>query len=154
VVLPGLGQLYGGRAGRSVAIIGLTLILAAGGKAIVALAAQAQSNAGMYTYVALLSIAVGLWVFALVDAILIARRAGPVALAAYNRWYVYAGVLAASVGIASLPEFLPMPSLRSYSMPSGSMKPTLRVGDSFVAATRTFDGRPPSRGEVVVFKWP
>jgi signal peptidase I len=39
-------------------------------------------------------------------------------------------------------------------MPSGSMKPTLRVGDSFVAATRTFDGRPPLRGDVVVFKWP
>src|SRR5262249_2351011 len=43
---------------------------------------------------------------------------------------------------------------KSYSMPSGSMKPTLRVGDSFMAATRTFDGRPPLRGDVVVFKWP
>jgi hypothetical protein len=66
ILLPGLGQLYGGRPRRSVAIIGLALILAAGGKAIAALAAQAQSNAGMYTYVALLIAAVGLWVFALV----------------------------------------------------------------------------------------
>src|SRR5262245_66513042 len=75
IVLPGLGQLYGGRPRRSVAITGLALILAAGGKPIAALAAQAQPNAGMYTYAALLIIAVCLWVFALVDAILIARRA-------------------------------------------------------------------------------
>lgn len=154
ILLPGLGQLYGGRLRRSVAIIGLALILTVGGKAIVAVAAQVQSNAGLYACVALLITAFCLWVFALVDAIVVARRTGRVALAAYNRWYVYAGVFAASVVLASLPDFLPMPSLRSYSVPAGSMQPTLRVGDSFTAATHAFDGRPPSRGDLVVFKRP
>jgi signal peptidase I len=152
ILLPGLGQLYGGRLRRSVAIIVLALFLNVGGQAIVA--TQAQSNAGLYASVILLTTAFCLWVFAIVDAVVVARRTDRVALAAYNRWYVYAGVFAASVGIVSLPDFLPIPSLRSYSVPSGSMQPTLLVGDLFEAATQVFDGRPPSRGDLVVFKRP
>jgi len=95
-----------------------------------------------------------LWVFALVDAIIAARRAGRIALTAYNRWYVYIGVIAASGSIAVLTDFLPIPSTRSYSMPSGSMRPPLEVGDYMDAATHAFADRMPERGEIAVFKRP
>jgi len=152
VLLPGLGQLYSGRWRRALTLIALALILSIGGRAVVAV--QAGSAAGVYSYAILLISAVFLWVFALVDAIIAARRAGRIALAAYNRWYVYIGVMAVSGSIAVLTDFLPIPSTRSYSMPSSSMRPTLEVGDYVDAATHAFADRLPERGEIAVFKRP
>jgi signal peptidase I len=73
-------------------------------------------------------------------------------LAAHNRWYVYLATLAVPIAVVSLFKLLPIPSLTSYSIPSGAMQPTLQVGDLFEAATHAFAGRPPARGDVVVFK--
>jgi signal peptidase I len=149
-VLPGLGQLYGGRPWRAAAIIALALALNIGGKAVVGL--QTQPLNGVRAYIVLLIIGFSLWLFALVDAAIGARRAGLLTLAAYNRWYVYLATLAVPVAVVSLFKLLPIPSLTSYSIPSGAMQPTLQVGDLFEAATHAFAGRPPARGEVVVFK--
>jgi signal peptidase I len=150
ILLPGLGQLYGGRPRRALAIIALALTVNVGGKAVVAV--QTRPNATVDACLALIIIGVCLWLFAIVDAVVGARRAGRLTLAAYNRWYVYVGVIAASFTIVSLPEFLPIPSLKNYSIPSGSMQPTLQVGDFVYTATHAFDRRMPLRGDLAVFR--
>ena len=88
----------------------------------------------------------------LVDAMLIARRSRDFALRWYNRWWVYlAVVLVGQTGIA----FVDIKrSIRPFTMPAGSMEPTLRVGEHFIANMRAFDHRLPERGDVVIFKLP
>jgi signal peptidase I len=47
----------------------------------------------------------------------------------------------------------PMP-FRSYSLPSVSMEPTLRIGELLFANMWAFDGQEPARGDIVVFRLP
>ena len=42
----------------------------------------------------------------------------------------------------------------AFTMPSGSMMPTLMVGDLFFVSHGAFDTDPPARGDVVVFRLP
>lgn len=44
--------------------------------------------------------------------------------------------------------------IQAYKIPSGSMKPTLLIGDYIVVEKVSYVFRPPARGDVVVFKYP
>jgi signal peptidase I len=45
-------------------------------------------------------------------------------------------------------------SVGSFSIPSTSMEPTLRIGERAFANMRAYDGQAPARGDIVVFKLP
>ncbi len=60
------------------------------------------------------------------------------------------GILIAVVAAFILRAFV----AQAFKIPSGSMNPTLLVGDYIVVEKVIFVFRPPARGEVVVFKYP
>lgn len=74
-----------------------------------------------------------------------ARRApNPYARRPYNRWYIYLGIVA---GWAVLSEFVTQQIrdgvIQSYRIPSGSMEPSVLIGDFIYV-----DKRPPTRASV------
>ncbi len=75
----------------------------------------------------------------------------------YNRWWIYlAGFLIGSV-LSFAPDILGgsgAQTVRTFSIPSVSSAPTLRVGDYILVNNRAFRDRKPSRGDVVVFTLP
>ena len=74
---------------------------------------------------------------------------------AYNKWYVYALVLIASGMIGELVE---RPALRTmvqaFRISSGSMLPTLQIGDHILVDKLRYHFRPIARGDVIVYKYP
>lgn len=75
----------------------------------------------------------------------------------YNRWWIYAACLAAMLIINSLPNLTfgrISLAARHYSMPAGSMAPTLMVGDFIIADARAYETSVPERGDIVIFKLP
>lgn len=85
------------------------------------------------------------------DAMRCARRAGTTFVSQrYNRWYIYAALLAANVLLIQ-PQFGKLLNIRVelFRTPSTAMQPTLLPGDRFVA-TRLARG--PLRQEVVLYR--
>jgi signal peptidase I len=81
-----------------------------------------------------------------------------------DRWLIFIGlaILVATLAAVILttprdstptkaPGHLPY---RSFSIPSSSMEPTLRLGEMAFADMRAFDAQAPARGDVVVFTLP
>jgi signal peptidase I len=64
------------------------------------------------------------------------------------------GVLVATFFGLRISGFLGGPGIDLYDIPSGSMVPTLMVGDYMLALSNVYRDRVPPRGQVVVFKYP
>jgi signal peptidase I len=65
------------------------------------------------------------------------------------------GITLAGLVLASLRGGTGMQqSVRSFSIPSTSMEPTLRIGESAFANMRAYDGQAPARGDLVVLTLP
>jgi signal peptidase I len=72
----------------------------------------------------------------------------------YNRWYWYLayGLVAyAALSLGALPYFKHH-VVEAFRVPSGSMAPTVLVGDFLMVTRTSAAGRPPPRGAVVVFE--
>ena len=94
-----------------------------------------------------------LWrIWTAVDAATEARRQqrNPVTVT----WAITLGAVAIVIGGAALEAsdwFYPLATFRAFRIPSGSMCPTICVGDRIVADVRSFRGKEPQRGDVVMF---
>ena len=153
VIAPGSGHVYAGHALRGLALLVAVFapyaILIAGSwfvpPSFLALAAFA---AGL----ALLTLAI--YLFGIVDAFRIARRPGTA-----TRWFVViAAVLlvwCAAFGTQrALKMAGPYMGWRTFTVPSSSMEPTLRLGDWFIADMRHYRANDLARGDVVVYRLP
>jgi signal peptidase I len=142
LVASGLGQLYNGQWQKGLLFFGAELALGLGFFVVF------DTFAGMILN---LSSLVALNVYALIDAVIVARRSREYRLASYNRWWVYllAGLVSLGVG-NGLELTLEAYGYESYRAPSGSMIPTLLVGDHFMVESLA-PGDPVRRGDVVVF---
>jgi signal peptidase I len=121
----GLGQVYNGQAGKGVAL------WAAGPG--VFFAAAWSGFLGDFVGLSLTILAcLCLYVYAVTDAFLEAGRRKGHVLKAYNRWYVYALFVGVSAFILA-PGFQSILPIKSYRNPTGSMEPTVRVGDHLLA---------------------
>ncbi|GLK75006.1 hypothetical protein GCM10008171_02600 [Methylopila jiangsuensis] len=147
LLLPPAGYLYIGHARRGLAqlavLLGLIALPAFGP------AALFQSAAGLAAYVALGVIALLAFLADSVRLLLMgrARRGLP-----YQRWWVYAAVVAGWFGYGFADDALKQADLktvRSYRAPSSSSLPTLRTGEAFIA-TRLSD--PLRRGDLVLYR--
>jgi signal peptidase I len=142
----GLGQLYSGKARRAILLLSIWAIwpLALG-----VVWPIARSFLGLAVIIA---IAISVWLFAVIDAFIAARRVGHLKLRSYNRWYVYTAILL--VGASAQIAFAPQVPLRAYSIPSGSNLPTLMPGDFIMSDNSAYATDAPERGDMVVFKLP
>ena len=80
-----------------------------------------------------------------------ARRLGVVPLTPYNRGYIYILIVVVTY---SLNFLTPESSVKSYSMPTGSMEPSILPGDFVMVDMEEPNRRNFQRGDLIVFKEP
>jgi len=142
LIATGLGQLYNGQWRKALLFFAVETVLGC------ALFPALGSFAGLLACVGAL---VAFNLYALVDAFLVARRLPDYRPGPCNRGWVYALALVVGLGTgAAVQELIQAFFYENYKAPSGSMIPTLLVGDHFMAGVLA-----PSdvvrRGDVVVF---
>ena len=153
-LMPGLGQLYNGQPKKAL----LFYLIAGWGWPFVFAILLLHSPLNPPFNIAIPAIFSAIIFIAFIwDAIVVAKTDGrEYRRKAFNRWYVYVGVLAVATLID---EFGRTDILRSYvqsfNIPSGAMIPTLQIGDHIYADKSIQRGwTNPERGEVIVFKFP
>lgn len=145
LVCTGLGQLYNGQWRKGALLY------------VVELAAGLGMIVGFRSFGLMLAMIGGLLLFNVavaVDAYRTARQRAEYRLMPFNRGWVYVLILVLnfSVGIG-LEWSIQANHFQTYKVPSGSMIPTLRVGDHFMAE-QLDRGDALERGDVVVFEMP
>lgn len=149
LLMPGLGQLYNRQVRLALVLVILIELVAVPGLWLIA---AVPVDAIVPIYGIGLLVGLGIRFFAIVQAVIGARRAKAVFLARYNRWCIYVGVWVLAVALQSVLELMPVSSIDAYNSPSGSMSPTLVEGDYYQTRTQAFNGRLPERGEIAVFR--
>lgn len=75
----------------------------------------------------------------------------------YNKWWFYLGVGLLGFGgnlFISSNHIKDQLSFRNYSIPAGSMKPSLLIGDYIVTNRHTYVANPPQLGDIIIFAYP
>ena len=96
----------------------------------------------------------------IVEAFFTARRKKEIVLKGYNKWYVYLLVILLILGTYIIPKGFranissEVLGFRAYKMPTGSMKPTLTVGDYLIADSKYYKKNELQRGDVVIVQPP
>lgn len=97
-----------------------------------------------------------LWLAQLVHPIVLAWSRPIAQSKPYNRWWAYAGWVAASVGLSwvLIPDRSAALGYDMYYIPASSMFPTLQPGDRIVADTWRYRDLAPEPGKIVTFQSP
>jgi signal peptidase I len=148
----GLGHMYSGRLKRGI-------LLFAFGQLLFLLSAISLTVVAPATSYMIFVVAINLayFIFCVFDAALVARRGRedyqPVN---YNRWFAYIGfiVLAGLVDGFLIPGYISANYVQAFKMPTGSMEPTLLIGDRLLVNKRIYREDEPRRGDLIVFKYP
>jgi signal peptidase I len=150
---PGSGHIYIGQYRRGILLLLLfvlfqPLLLLAG----FLMAPTFHAVAGFG--VAMLGAGLLLVVLIMIDAIRLARRGGQGA--PWSMWIgavlaCWAGVYAATLVGNLIKPHLPW---RTFTIPSASMEPTLRLDEWLVADMRHYDKQAPARGDLVLYRLP
>ncbi len=142
---PGLGQLYGGEPKRGLAVYlgflaGLALFLLGG---------VPKLFIGLIVFLVVVLL---FEIWAVWDAVGVARRNREYVLRPFNRWYVYVALYVAQILVA--PALLALSPVKALKIVSGSMEPTLLVRDHLYADLSYYSSAKPARGDLVVFSTP
>ncbi len=152
LLMPGLGQFYVGRPARGAVWF----------FAILAVAAAALHFVLNQPRFWMIVLSVAAWLaatlFQIGEAAVLARRATHYQLRRYNRWYVYAALLAVSIALQvasclALTRDVAMPA-GVHSVDSYGMQPAIQRGDRFLADSNYYRRNVPTRGDVVVYRHP
>lgn len=159
VLVPGLGHLYAGRAKRAIWLFCIVSVLAL--TWLVGLRSAPPIN--MTAYLARLAFMLGVlavYVYAIYDAVRGIDPRTAVPLRWFNRAVVYVGIIVINFASDQLSSYVvKSDSAASYSpgkvfnIPSGSMMPTLLVGDYVVAWSDYYKSHAPQRGDLVAFDY-
>jgi len=148
LLTPGLGHVYSGRVWRGILLA--VCLQSIGVLAVVLILNLPWRPWNVVVPLLLIPIAV---VAVIVDAVVLAHRTQSREPAWYNRWYVYGAIILIAAFVVQPVEKRALRSrIRTFTLTSGSMAPTLLPGD-YVAITM---GQPDEldRGDIVLFHWP
>lgn len=146
-ITPGLGHVYVGRGKRfcvpAFAVVVLLIVLGFVG--------ALSSFAGMAAFLVALA---GLYLFSIVDPLLLARRLEVFVPKWYNRWYVYLGWIGMLLGLSVLLSETREPLLgySTFRVPTPAMSPTIEPREVILVNTRAFQHETPMVGDVVVVR--
>jgi signal peptidase I len=155
LIAPGVGHFYAGAARRALVIILATLALFPVGIGAAMLVPPRFHAVLVFTGVLLGVIALG-YLVVIIDAI---RLAGRATEARRMPWFVLlaaviflwlSNYLVSSVSQLMKPE-LPW---RTFSIPSRSMEPTVRLGEWLLGDTRHYGKNAPARGDLAIYRLP
>ncbi len=149
----GLGQLYNGQI-----LKGIAFFLAFSLIQIILCLTGLQYQ--FYGLVAILIVSICLWLFIIGEAFFVAKRKREIALKGYNKWYIYLLIILLVNSTYIIPsDFIAniageVLGIRSYKIPTGSMEPTLSIGDCLIAGSKYFKKNELQRGDLVIFLYP
>lgn len=145
LIATGVGQVYNGQWKKGVAFFVAEALLA------IALAQAFGSFSAMLGCVVFLLL---FNLFVSVEAYTSARKAKEYVLQPCNRPWVYALVIVLNLSVgAGMKFFIQESFYQTYKAPSGSMIPTLLVGDHFMVEIMD-EAEEVRRGDIIVFKFP
>jgi signal peptidase I len=142
----GLGQLYNGEIVKGLIIFAIPYTLV-----------MCWSLWDLWSYrsglLTLILIGFCLFIYAIVDAMVVAIKRKDYTLKPYNRWYIYIAVIITIgfVGNTALRANIP---LKAYRIPAGSMEPALLIGDHFICDLDYPGSAEVKRGDIIVFRSP
>ena len=145
LVVPGVGQLYNGEVAKANALYLGTFVVGA----LWLLGVTGKYFWGLVVTLALMLL-LRLWT--VTDAAVVARRRRIVPAHAFSRWPVLVTV---AVALAAPPPLLVRAQVvKSFYLPSGSMEPTLLVGDRVIVDLSYYRHRPLTVGSLAMFRPP
>ncbi len=147
---PGLGQLYNGQIIKGIICL-LSLIL------LPIIMFRIGHHYSFYGLAIILLIYMLLLLFIIGEAFFTAIKKKEFILKSYNKWYIYLLIILLINSIVLVPtNFLTNKVLgfSAFKMPTGSMEPTLRIGDYLVADPKYFKKNELQRGDLVVLQYP
>ena len=103
-----------------------------------------------------LLVALSFFIYNIIDAVFAAKKSKEYQLKLYNRWYFYLllWIFAAFIVQPIVTTTVKTNLIQAFKVPSGSMLPTIYVGDYILAKTKLFTKNKINHGDIVIFKWP
>jgi signal peptidase I len=156
-LVPGLGQVYGGRATRGLLF---NFLFATWGGIVFGfifhLLRNPAGKGGVALLFSLVTVSALAHLAIITDAIRSAVKGDPgFRPNRYNKSVVYLGVLIVSLGVDySISSAVREQVLKPFRIPTGSMESTLEPGDFLLSNQLYFADHNPARGDVVIFKSP
>lgn len=147
---PGLGQLYNGQIIKGIIFL-LSLIL------LPIIMFRIGLHYSYYGLAIILLISMFFLLFIIGEAFFTAIKKKEFIPKSYNKWYIYLLIILLINSIVLVPtNFLTNKVLgfSAYKMPTGSMEPTLRIGDYLVADLKYFKKNKLQRGDLVILQSP
>ena len=148
----GLGHIYCGRPAKGIILF---LLCFSYYPAMAAAMSGAPSQTGLWTICAVTAFVLGVFLYAIVNAVLLARRTGPgYAPVRWNRWYVY--LLFILLGLVHIPvaSLVRNTVAHPFKIVSVSMAPNFVPRDHIFAKPGAYSHEPVRRGDAVVFQPP
>jgi signal peptidase I len=147
---PGLGQFYNGQIIKGIIFL-LSLML------LPIIMFRIGLHHSFYGLAIILLIFMSYLLFIIGDAFFTARKKKEFVLKSYNKWYIYLLLILLANSIALVPTNFLMNKVLGFNtckVPTGSMEPTLHVGDFLVADFKYFRKNELQRGDLVILQYP
>lgn len=149
-IVPGLGQTYNGQLLKGIIFFLLSMVLPF-------LIASTGLQLNLYGLIALLALGICYWLFVIGDALCVAIKKREVVLKLYNRWYVYllVAVLVIPLGLVTSSFIMNQVwRMKPYQIATGSMEPTLLIGDHVLVNLMYYRNKELQRGDLVMIEYP
>jgi signal peptidase I len=153
VAATGLGHVYCGRMTKGLILFFVSFAFAP----IIVRAAQSGASTGvLLIVVGSIVLMLAVFIYAVVDAGLLARRIGSeYKPREYNRWYLYLVMIVVAVGYPSnMSGSIREHVLQAFKIPSTAMAPGILPGDRVFLNKVVYGVHSPQRGDVVIFTYP
>ena len=152
IIETGLGHMYAGSLKRGIILFGVGALLV-----LMCSAAFTLIVPGRLFMVSVVGIGLAYAVYCIVDAASIAKsKRTDYQPAKYNRWYAYIGYIVAAQLLAGIIIFVIVGPyfVQAFKLPTGSMEPTIFVGDHILTNKLIYRFAEPKRGDLILFKYP
>ena len=149
-VMPGLGHIYCGKAGKGIKLYILLLI-------VTTLSFLIATIPIAYLGVALFFITSATYILIIIDAIRISQEhTDAFKLLAYNKWYLYLLVLIiSSFFVRPILSYATKAHLvKTYKLTSKGMQPTILQDDWIIVNKYIYKFSDPDRGDIIIFAYP
>ena len=151
ILTPGLGQVYNGQLKKGLLFFFSFLMLF---YLILPFTGLQRQYSGM---IALVILGLMFYLFVLVDAMLTAIQKKEIDLHTYNRWIVYLLIIVIVFGSFTIAYDFVQEKIwgtMTVRIPTGSMEPTLQIGDYLIADLKCYDRIEPRPGDLALFEYP
>ena len=100
------------------------------------------------------------WFYIIGDAFYVAKKKKEIVLRSYHKWYYYLLFIVLMIGFSIISDIpfvntSPLGSrIKSYKIPSGSLEPTILLGDRIFVNVEHFKTNEIKRGDMIIFRYP